>query len=74
MLSAGPVCYGEGDCISAQSDNGEAFTVLPASSQRELQSAVERRPGGRLLHREAQRWAEDDESDWQGAEDWLESD
>lgn len=65
MLSTGAVCYGEGDCVSAQSDNGETFTVLPTSSQRELQSAVERQPGGWLLHREAQRWAEEDEKDWQ---------
>lgn len=60
MCSPGGVTGGEGDCVPAESGSGEApggrLTVLPAPSDRELQTAVERRPSSWLLHRQTQRW------------------
>lgn len=59
MLSPGAVSHGEGDCVPAKSSSGEVSSggvaVLPAPPHRELQAAVERRPGGRLLLHQTQR-------------------
>lgn len=56
---AGGVPGGEGDCVPAESGSGEApggrLAVLPAPSDRELQTAVERRSSSWLLHRQTQR-------------------
>lgn len=60
VLSPGAVSDGEGDRVPAEPGGGEVFpgggAVLPAPPLRELQAAVEPRPGGRLLHRQTQRW------------------
>lgn len=62
MSSPGAVDYGEGDSVPAQSGGGEVFTgegaVFPASPHRELQAAVERWPGSRLLHCKTQRYTQ----------------
>lgn len=60
MCSPGGVTGGEGDRVPAESGGGEApsgglFTLLPPPSDRELQTAVERRPSSRLLHHQTQR-------------------
>ncbi|KAG8012905.1 hypothetical protein GBF38_020857, partial [Nibea albiflora] len=52
-----PVDHGESDRVPAQSGGGEVRggggggPVLPTPPHRELQAAVERQSGGRLLHR-----------------------
>lgn len=60
MCSPGGVPGGEGDCVPAESGSGEApggrLAVLPAPSDRELQTAVERRSSCWVLHRQTQRW------------------
>lgn len=50
----GRVTGGEGDCVPAESGSGEVSrgrpNVFPASSERELQTAVERWSSSWLLH------------------------
>lgn len=61
VFPSGPVDHGESDRVPAQSGGGEVHgggrgPVLPTPPHRELQAAVERQSGGRLLHRQTQRW------------------
>lgn len=62
MCPPGGVTGGEGDRVPAESGGGEApgggLALLPAPSDRELQTAVDERPSSGLLHRQTQRWGE----------------